>query len=338
MGIAGSGHSHGGPVRWVVISLVGLAGWSETIRVIKKAFMLGAGLGTRLRPLTERLPKPLVPLFHRPLVEWGMVACRELGVREFAINTHHLPEAWQAVDRGLGIGDWRESELVGANGERGMVGSWEDCPVHLFHEAELLETGGGIKNIASWIGDDDVLVHNGDIYSSMPLGRLIEAHEASDHIATLALRSEGVAKHIAHVDGRVTDIRRMLGHADGSHVFSGLYCFSPKLLEFLPEEEKVSVIPAFLELIKLGKLGCVVIDDGIWFDLGDPASYLAAHRELGLADPVHVDAVIAAGAQVERSVIGPRATIADGAVVRDSVVWPGADVGADESLMGEVRM
>ncbi len=66
--------------------------------MIQKAFMLGAGLGTRLRPLTDRLPKPLVPLFHRPLIEWGMMACRDLGISQFAINTHHLPDEWQNRD------------------------------------------------------------------------------------------------------------------------------------------------------------------------------------------------------------------------------------------------
>lgn len=183
-----------------------------------------------------------------------------------------------------------------------------------------------------------MLVHNGDIYSSMPLDRLMEAHVGSGNIATLALRSDGVATHIAHADGQVLDIRNMLGRLEGTHVFSGIYCFSPELLDFLPVGEKVSVIPAFLQLIKVGRLGCVVIDEGIWFDLGDPASYLAAHRELALAEPVHVDAKIAPGARVEASVIGPGASIAAGAVVKGSVVWPGACVEAGESLDGEIRM
>jgi len=267
-----------------------------------------------------------------------MLACKDLGVREFAINTHHLPEAWGIADQGLRIADLEEGPLMGANGERAMRGTWQGCPVDLFHEADLLETGGGIKNIASWIGSEDVLVHNGDIFSSMPLDRLMAAHEASDHIATLAIRSDGVAKHIAHADGKVLDIRQILGRVEGTHVFSGLYCFSPEMLEFLPEGEKVSVIPAFLELIKIGKLGCVVIDEGIWFDLGDPASYLAAHRELALAEPVHAEARVAAGAEVAGSVIGPDATIEAGAMVKDSVVWPGASVVAGESLDGEIRM
>lgn len=315
-----------------------MAGSREIVRVIRKAFMLGAGLGTRLRPLTDRLPKPLVPLFHRPLVEWGMMACRDLGVSEFAINIHHLPAAWTGPECGLGIDDWGPSPFTGANGEQARRGTWQGCPVDLFHEPDLLETGGGIRNIAEWIGGDDVLVHNGDIYSSMPLARLVEAHSGSDKLATLALRSDGVAKHIAHADGRVVDIRGMLGREEGTHVFSGLYCFSPEFLQFLPEGEKVSVIPAFLELIRQGKLGAVVIDEGIWFDLGDPESYLAAHRELALTGPLHPEAQVADDAAIESSVVSAGAVIGSDASVRNSVIWPGARVAAGERLDGEIRM
>jgi len=302
--------------------------------VIRKAFMLGAGLGTRLRPLTHHLPKPLVPLFHKPLVEWGMEACAAAGVTEFAINTHHLPERWRMVGGGWRIGE--ETGLVGENGLASTVGRWKGLPVSLFHEPELLETGGGIRNIARWVGDDDVLVHNGDIFASLPLPELVAAHRASGNVVTLALRSEGVARHIAVEGQRVVDIRGKLGRAEGTHVFSGIYCFSPELLGRIPSGEKVSVIPAFLELAAEGRLGGVVLDRGEWFDLGDEASYLEAHRVLRLAEPVHPEAMVSPGALVERSVIGPRSTIAGGAVVRDSVLWPGAGVGPGEVVEGRV--
>lgn len=266
---------------------------------MQQAFILGAGLGTRLRPLTNGLPKPLVPLFHRPLAEWAMEACRRVGVKRFAINTHHLPEAWD-----------------------GMAATHPE--VSFFHESVLLETGGGLKNIEAWVDAGPLLVHNGDIFSSMPLERLVEAHEASGLPVTLALRSEGLAKHIAHDGGVVSDIRGMLGRAEGTHVFSGIYCVNREFFGMLPPNEKVSVIPAFLELVKIGRLGAVVIDDGEWLDLGDRAAYLQAHRELELGERVHPEAIVSAEAVVERSVIGPGAVVPAGAVVRDSVLWPGA--------------
>ena len=302
--------------------------------MIRKAFLPGAGLGTRLRPLTDLLPKPLVPLFHRPLIEWAMESCRAAGITEFAINTHHLPEKWGSVESG----EWRiESEgIAGGNGLPSKTGSWQGLPLHLFHEPVLLETGGGVKNIEAWAAGESVLVHNGDIFSSLPLDRLIAAHEASGLPVTLALRSQGEAKHIALDGDRVTDIRKMLGVAEGTHVFSGIYCFTPELFGLIPAGEKISVIPAFLELARQGRLGAIVLDEGDWRDLGDPAAYLAAHRELALAPAIHPEAIVHPTATVERSVIGPRAEIAAGAVLRDSVVWPGAKVGAGEAVLSTI--
>ena len=274
---------------------------------MKKAFILGAGLGNRLRPLTNRLPKPLVPLFHRPLAGWAMDACARAGIGRFAINTHHLPEAWEDFDPGYGM--------------------------TLFHEPVLLETGGGLKNIQAWMGTDPLLVHNGDIFSTLPLEKLIDAHEASGLPVTLALRSEGVAKHIALDPSgtRVTDIRQLLGRTEGTHVFSGIYCVNSGFLDRIPAGEKISVIPAFLELAEINQLGAIVLDEGVWLDLGDRESYLQAHRELDLAPAMHPEATVD-GACVERSVVGPGAVVEAGAIVRDSVIWPGGRVTADAVL------
>lgn len=321
-------------VFWVTeIHLPTAAGRLRPGGMIRKAFLPGAGLGTRLKPLTDLLPKPLVPLFHRPLIEWAMQSCRAAGIGEFAINTHHLPEQWQRVDGGWEI---QSEGPAGGNGIPSKAGSWQGLPLHLFHEPMLLETGGGVKNIEAWTAGESVLVHNGDIYSSLPLDRLTAAHEASEAPVTLALRSQGEARHIALEGDRVTDIRGMLGRAEGTHVFSGIYCFDHELLDLIPAGEKVSVIPAFLELARQGRLGAVVLDDGDWRDLGDPASYLAAHRELGLGPAIHPDARIGPSATVERSVVGPGATVGPGARVQDSVIWPGAVVAAGAEIMGRI--
>jgi NDP-sugar pyrophosphorylase family protein len=255
------------------------------------------------------LPKPLVPLFHRPLAEWAMLACAGAGIERFAVNTHHLPDAWA---------------------EFGAAG----LDVTLFHEPVLLETGGGLKNIAQWLAGEPVLVHNADIFSTMPLEKLLAAHAASGLPVTLALRSHGEALHIAvdETGSHCTDIRNRLGRAEGTHVFSGVYCAGPELLAMLPAGEKVSVIPAFLELARQGRLGTVVLDEGEWVDWGDRAAYLRAHRELALGPAIHPAAVIEAGAQVADSVIGPGAVVRAGAVIRSSVVWPGCEVLGDAVL------
>jgi NDP-sugar pyrophosphorylase family protein len=237
-----------------------------------------------------------------------MAACASAGINQFAINTHHLPEAW--------------------------AGFCPESDVTLFHEPVLLETGGGLKNIRTWMGNDSVLVHNGDIFSTLPLEKLIAAHAASGLPVTLALRSAGVAQHIALDSSgtRVTDIRNLLGKAEGSHVFSGIYCVSPAFLDRIPPGVKISVIPAFLELAKVRQLGAIVLNEGVWLDLGDRDSYLQAHRELNLGPAIHPLATVEAGAKVERSIVGPGAMIESGAIVRDSVIWSGGRVSAGAVL------
>lgn len=298
---------------------------------MNQAFILGAGLGTRLRPLTDRLPKPLVPLFHRPLALWAMDACMRSGIRRFAINTHHLPEAWD----NLGMSETETDTLmIGGNGLSSSSRLWRGHEITLFHEPLLLETGGGLKNIAAWMANAPLLVHNGDIFSSLPLEKLIAAHETSGLPVTLALRSVGDARHIA-IDPsmtRVTDIRGRLGLSDGTHVFSGIYCVNPEFLGLLPEHEKVAVIPAFLELAKQGRLGAIVLDDGVWLDLGNRESYLEAHRVLDLGPRIHPLAVVEPGAVIRKSIVGPGAVIESGAVISNSVVWPEARVAGDARL------
>ena len=296
-----------------------------------KAFILGAGLGNRLRPLTNRLPKPLVPLFHKPLAEWAMEACANAGIRGFAINTHHLPEAWENFGQASTA---QTPSVIAGNSLPSTNRIWHGLPVALFHEPILLETGGGVKNIERWIDGDDLLIHNGDIFSTLPLEKLIAAHQASGMKVTLALRSNGDAKHIAvNEDGtRVVDIRNMLGRGEGSHVFSGIYCVAAGFTDMLPPGEKISVIPSFLELANAGQLGAIVLDEGVWLDLGDRESYLQAHRELALDAAIHPDAVVDPSASISRSVIGPGARVGAGANIRDSVIWPGGLVAENSSL------
>lgn len=293
------------------------------------AFLPGAGLGTRLRPLTDQLPKPLVPLFHRPLVEHALEACHRAGATEFAVNTHHLPEAWKpafpTVDG---------PPLRGGNGEPARHSTWLGQPVAFFHEPVLLETGGGVKNIEPWFDEGSLLIHNADIFSTMAVDQLVAAHRASGAVATLALRSSGPALHVA-VDldrGLVTDIRNFLGHSDGTHQFTGIYCAEHELLDLIPAGQKSSVIPAFLELIKQNRLGCVVLDEGAWFDLGVPATLLGAHLDPPI-DPgmprIHPEANIDPAARVDPlSWIGPGSTVPAGATLDRSLVLPGAGVKA----------
>lgn len=275
-------------------------------RMITQAFILGAGLGTRLRPLTDAFPKPLVPLFHKPLAIWAVENCEAAGCQRFAVNTHHLPEKWQGFDAGRDI--------------------------TFFHEPILLDTGGGLKNIEGWLEEGSLLIHNGDIFSSIDLRKLVKKHETSGDEVTLAVRSTGGEKRISlDENGRVADVRSEVCGLPGTHIFTGIYCVNLSFLRRIPAGKVIAVIPAFQDLVREDGIGAIVLDEGDWMDLGDVESYLAAHRTLALEEPLHPEAVIGEGAVIERSVIGKGAMIAPGARVTDSVVWPRARVS------GEVR-
>ncbi len=279
--------------------------------MITQAFILGAGLGTRLRPLTDHLPKPLVPLFHKPLATWAIEACEEAGCSRFAINTHHLPESW-----------------AGFKGER---------DVSFFHEEILLETGGGLKNIEPWLQGEHLLIHNGDIFSSMDLQALVDQHLEGEDEVTLALRSEGGSKKITlGANSRIEDVRSEVKGLAGTHVFSGIYCIRKKFLSRIAKDCVVSVIPAFQDLVREGKIGGSLLDEGKWIDLGDEASYLTAHRELDLEKRVHQHAKVHPDADVGRSVIGRGAEVGAGARLANCVVWPGVKIPGDARLSDAV--
>ncbi len=289
---------------------------------MNKAFVLGAGLGERLRPLTAQLPKPLIPFYHRPLICSAFDHVIAAGARQIVVNTHHLPRKYEVA--------FPDSRHAGA-------------PLHFRHESPgRLETAGGIANVRDLLdGPDSFLVYNGDILTDLPLAPLIEHHHARGNLVTLALRSSGPALHIAidPVSGCLLDIRNMLGTGHhGSHLFTGVYMVSPRFFEWLTPGKKESVIPVFLRLIESGeKIGGLVLDQGHWWDLGSRGSYLDAHlAQAGTAlghlaihsqANVHPDAVLTG-----HNVIGPGAVVEAGARLHDSLLWPNARAAASARL------
>ena len=292
---------------------------------MRKAFLLGAGLGTRLRPLTDALPKPLIPFYHRPLIASALDHCLAAGLDDFAINTHHLPDAWTGMFP-------NPPALPATAGNSGRVA--------FFHEPVLLDTGGGIKNIEPWINNEPLLVYNGDILTDLPLDQLLRVHRNSGNRATLALRSIGHNCNIAVEGDRVTDLRHARGIHPGTHQFTGIYCIEPDILPLIPPHEPVSIVPAFLNLAAEGSLGACILDQGTWLDLGTRDTYLAAHglTRSGIPFPcpgrlpVSPSATIHPTATIKNSVIGPNCQIASNALILNSLLWPGTSVAPDARL------
>jgi mannose-1-phosphate guanylyltransferase len=284
-----------------------------------QAFVLGAGLGTRLRPLTDVLPKPLVPVFNRPLITYAFDHLHAAGVNAFLINTHHLPEAY---------------------GKAFPAGTYQECPLTFRHEPELLDTGGGIANIADLITGDALWIYNGDILCDIDLTPIWETHQQSGNAATLLLLENGDNCNVAMnpQTQRVTDMRGTLGSTDPLYQFTGIYLVSADFARSLLPIGVKSVVPALLEAIQNeSKVGAVVASAGLWFDLGNRASYLEAHRILpqsgfpayggALPPAIHPGAHIDATASVDSaSVVGAGAFVGEGTYLRSSILWPEAYV------------
>lgn len=284
---------------------------------IKKAFILGAGLGTRLRPLTSRRPKPLVPFANRPLVEYVLDHCIDAGITSFAINTHHCAHAWleHFPDR-----------------------SYRGLPIDFFYEEELLETGGGIKNIAEWICDEALLVYNGDILSNIDLSQLIKQHVHSNDTATLGLFAKGANCNVGVEGDRVTDMRGLRGITSGSHQFTGIYIIEPEILNLIPADQKIAIIPALIDLAKKDKLAAHDCGDAKWQDLGTIEEYRAAHDEvtqsLDSNTRIHPTAIIHPEAKVDTKTcfLGANCVIEQGSNLSHTIVWPNAIVKANSQL------
>ena len=270
-----------------------------------QAFILGAGLGTRLAPLTNILPKPLMPVFQKPLIQHTMDHYIRCGVTEFMVNISCLPLMWERA--------FPEPTYRG-------------CPVSFSEEEAPLDSGGGVKKIMHWVkSGEPLLVHNGDILTDIPVAELLAEHKRRGNMVTLALRSVDGKRNVGFDEetGAITDMRHALGVNPGTHQFAGVYIMQPEVAELFPEADEFSIVPVWLELIKLGKVGGVVFDWANWHEIGSPAGYVDTMMELTSRERIHPTASISSAADLgEDCVVGQDAVIPAGVVMDDCIVWP----------------
>jgi mannose-1-phosphate guanylyltransferase len=292
---------------------------------ITQAFVLGAGMGLRLRPMTELRPKPLVPIFQKPLITFSLDHLRSVGIESFVINTHRLKEQF-------------ESEFAD--------GSYAGAPLKLLHEPVLLETGGGIKNAEASLRREPFIVYSGDILTDVDLQPLIDEHFARGNDVTLAVRATGLAAGIAFRDGRVIDISNRYGHA-GTHDFANISVWNPSIFERIPPAQKMSFVPIVADWIpEGGKIGAVVLDDRKWFNIGSRDGYLEVHRTIAEDGwrPAYLNGQswptsVATDAEIDPTAtlsgfyaIGAGSRIGAGATLHNTIVWPGAQIASRSNL------
>jgi mannose-1-phosphate guanylyltransferase len=290
-----------------------------------KGFILAAGYGTRLRPITYTMPKPMVPLCNRPLIAWAVESFLAGGVRELIVNLHHLPEPLQLFLR---------EEYAGR------------AEFHFSIEDEILGTGGGIRRVRPQLaGEEEFLLVNGDTVQFPRWDALRAVRHEKDALAALTLRHPPEGDRFTPVyfdDGLVTGFGT---GTDEPLMFSGSHVISRRVFEHLPDRDFSGIVEhVYIPVLSAhhDRLAGVV-DDGLWFDIGTPQRYLTASRalldamvrgELGVTDGSRVegDSLVHASATGRpiRSTVGARSVVEGD--VRDSIVWDDCRIAAGVTL------
>jgi len=241
-----------------------------------KAMILAAGLGTRLRPLTDDRPKVLVQVAGHTLLEITLQRLREFGVREVIVNVHHFADM--------------VVEYLQKNKNFGLR-------IEVSREEELLDTGGGLKK-AAWFfletsiaSDQPFLLHNVDVISTIDFGRMLKFHEQHQALATLAVQDRETSRYLLF-DEQGQLCGRRAGRTGEPQMarparrttplaFSGIHVISPRLLPLLAESGAFSIIDSYLRLAAQGeKILAFRADEYYWRDLGKPENIAQAERDV----------------------------------------------------------
>jgi len=238
-----------------------------------KAMVLAAGLGTRLRPLTNGRPKALVEIAGRTLLEITLTRLKGFGIHDVIVNVHHFADT---------IVEYLKS--------RDNFG----IHIEISHEETLLDTGGGLKK-AGWFfaGDSEPFVlHNVDVISTIDLAEMLRCHNARQALATLAVKQRPSSRPLIFDQGLRLCGRRLVREQKVEMIrpapepldlaFAGVHVISPSLPSMLEETGSFSIIPSYLRLAGQGKpIFGFRADRYSWRDVGSPESLKEAAAELG---------------------------------------------------------
>lgn len=276
-----------------------------------KGMILAAGFGTRLRPVTYTLPKPLVPLCNRPLIGWAVESFLAAGVRDLIVNVHHLAEAIEGHLRMHYLGQ---------------------AKFHFSFEKEILGTGGGVRHVRSQLQKDaEFFLVNGDTVQFPRWNDLVAARHTRDSLAALSLRHPPEGDRFTPVffeDGLVTGFGKGTGEP---LMFSGSHLISARIFEHLPDKDFSGIVDeVYQPVLDSGRETIAgVVDDGLWFDIGTPQRYLTASQAL-LATIVRGDVAPPADSRVRGDSLVDQSARATGTLVRSCI-------GARSLVRGELH-
>jgi NDP-sugar pyrophosphorylase family protein len=230
-----------------------------------KAMILAAGLGTRLRPLTNTMPKPLLPIAGTPLIVWNLLLLKRYGFLDVVINLHYLGPMIEQV--------------VGNGSRYGVRITYSREPV-------ILGTGGGIKQAEPYFSGSPVLILNGDTLVEIDLEALWAFHRERNAAATLVLRSDPDAVRWGLVEvGDAGRIVRITGRGLSEptvtqpRMFAGVHILHPRLLREVPKGKASSIIEAYVSGIQRNEAVLGYDHQGYWSDVGTPERYGQAEQD-----------------------------------------------------------
>jgi len=229
---------------------------------MKRAVVLAGGEGTRLRPYTTVLPKPLMPIGDRPILDIVIRQLKSNGFEQITIATGYLAELIEAF--------FRDGEAYGV-------------PIDYYREHEPLGTVGALALI-NGLADDDILVMNGDVLTDMDYGALLERHRASDAAATIATKVRNVQISLGVLRfGDAGDDTRLTGYDEKptlDYIASmGVYCFAPRALAHIEPGQRLDFPDLILRLIAAGETVRSWPSDDYWLDIGRHDDYEQAQEE-----------------------------------------------------------
>jgi mannose-1-phosphate guanylyltransferase len=294
-----------------------------------KAIILAAGLGTRLKGLTENRPKALMPIVNRPVIARNIDYLKSFGVKNIAVNAHHHYR--QIVD------------YINNNTPSGIK-------MVVRVEKNILGTGGAIKNLSDFCGEEPFVVTNGDILTDINLIGAYKFHINSGNMATMILHDYGPFNQVMIKNSQVVGISRQ--KTPGGLAFTGMHILSPGILSHIPGPGYSDIIDCYNKLRVSGEsIGAYVSENHYWRDIGNPESYIAANREfldfekqpfaIGPASTIAPSvkfkgwaavgegAVIESGVIIERSILWDNVSVKEGIRIIDSVVTSSKEINHD---------
>ena len=235
-----------------------------------KAFILAAGLGTRLRPLTNEIPKALVKLNGKPLLQILIEKFVSAGITEIAVNVHHRSEK---VKTFLKENDFGAKILISDESEK------------------LLDTGGAIKKAAPLLGGEPFVLHNADIISDLDFGELTTFHKKENAAVTLVLRKEVSSRYFLFDNrmflcgwGNKKTGEEILKKGNREELteygFAGVHLISPVVFKAFPENEVFSVVDFYLDICRDFRVKGFAPEFDYWFDLGSIEKLKEAEKKL----------------------------------------------------------